>query len=116
MTVDQLVSAWARVCNDGRLHWPGPDGLSNPGNDVSGFKSGDVEAWMTVERALQEVRAAGISPDLMRLLLLHIYSHGESLTTFRVPLAMLQGQLKHLYSQVREVNRVNTQKRVINEP
>lgn len=115
MSVDQLISAWARVCNDGRLHWPGPDGLSNPGDDVSAFKPNDLEAWSTVEKALVDIRAAGISPELMRLVLLHIYSRGESLTTFRVPLNVLQGQLKQLYAEVRVINRVNTQKRVIDE-
>lgn len=112
--MERHLHGWARICNDGKLRWPGPDGLSNPGEDVGGYKPEDVRSWMIVEKGLQDMRKAGISPDIMRLLLMHLYYKGESLVTFRVPIGVLDGQLKQVLAQVREIDRANPQEAVRN--
>src|SRR5687767_2564026 len=97
----QHIEAWARFLNDGAYRWPGPEGLSNPGEDDVKVAGEDIDSFKLVDAVLTEFGR----PALLRQALIHVYWRGEPLDQFHPlePGQSLQKAVADLGWSVREL-------------
>ena len=77
-TAAEHIEAWARFINDGAYRWPGPVGLSNPGDDIAKVEAEDVESFKLVDSVLGRMGR----PENLKEALIHRYWKGDPIEHF----------------------------------